>query len=109
MVKGSRLYLESTAKDLTSSYTSLYFWYFRRKNPICFKLLISSVSARFCNFTSFKDWAVKPISTLEEMMKGFWFSSTEWAAMRCVLPFEIGFQIKHSQFCSKKDSDNLKT
>ena len=93
------LYSESTGKNSTS-FIQIFIVLVckKKKSYLFFKLSISFVFERFCNVTSFKDCGpMKSISTLEQMI------------MRCVLSFEIGFQIKHSQFCSKKDTDNLRT
>ena len=49
------------------------------------------------------------LKTVDSEAHQYTRTNDQWAAIRCVLPFEIGFQIKHSQFCSEKDTDNLRT
>ena len=55
--RGQNLTLGAYSKIINFLHISLHFWYFKRKSPIFFKLL------------------VKPFSKTVQMPNGFWFKS----------------------------------
>ena len=85
-------------------FTSLRFWYFRRKSPICFGCVIYMYKSVKYYITRL--WAIKPNSTVEQMIKGFRFSSV-MHIMKCELSLGIDFQIKHSQCALKRTGQTV--